>query len=520
MVEVVWNLLTEPLFRVRLPNTPSTDTLSLPALLAALSDKGIDAFLALQPHQSHAWHAFLVQLAAMALHRSGRETPPKDEPTWQILLRGLTPDHTDDAPWCLVVKDLAKPAFMQPPVPEGSLKRFKGPLKEPDRVDVLITAKNHDIKITRIQRPETDHWIYALMSVQTMGGFFGSGNYGIARMNGGFSSRPNVGLSPGVDLGRSFCRDCAVLLASYETIRADYGYPERNGLTLLWVEAWDGTKQLPLSRLDPYFLEICRRFRLTVHKNNLGAWLRPSAGTRILAKESKGRTGDPWVPIKGKEKTSLSVSRDGFTYKRIRELVFGEGYDIPPALHFHAVDRNSTMELVARCLVRGQGKTEGYHERRIPMPSRARSIFSDPKEREKLAKRAKNRVEEAAVMNTNILNPALLTLLQCVPEKLNWKDRRADGWRGQFETLVDQDFFNHLWADLARHSEEARHNWQQFLWDCARKILTSAEGAISLPAARRYKAIAAAERIFHGAVRKHFEDLYPQTVKRRDESDA
>jgi CRISPR system Cascade subunit CasA len=41
-----------------------------------------------------------------------------------------------------------------------------------------------------------EHWFYALLTLQTMQGFLGAGNYGISRMNGGFASRPSVGLAP------------------------------------------------------------------------------------------------------------------------------------------------------------------------------------------------------------------------------------------------------------------------------------------------------------------------------------
>ncbi len=37
-------------------------------ILAALSADAVVAFPALRPHQRQAWHAFLVQVAAMALH--------------------------------------------------------------------------------------------------------------------------------------------------------------------------------------------------------------------------------------------------------------------------------------------------------------------------------------------------------------------------------------------------------------------------------------------------------------------
>ena len=47
---------------------------SLPEVYAALLADGVDAFPALRPHQRHAWHAFLVQLGAMAGIRPASST--------------------------------------------------------------------------------------------------------------------------------------------------------------------------------------------------------------------------------------------------------------------------------------------------------------------------------------------------------------------------------------------------------------------------------------------------------------
>ncbi len=83
---------------------------------------------------------------------------------------------------------------MQPQVPEGSLANFRNAAAEPDAIDVLITSRNHDLKAARCANSEPEHWLFALVSLQTMQGFPGAGKYGISRMNGGFASRPAVGL--------------------------------------------------------------------------------------------------------------------------------------------------------------------------------------------------------------------------------------------------------------------------------------------------------------------------------------
>ena len=65
--------------------------LTMPQVFARLSDPVAStvAFIALQAHQSHAWHAFLVQVAAMALHRAGERTPWTSPERWRQALVAL-----------------------------------------------------------------------------------------------------------------------------------------------------------------------------------------------------------------------------------------------------------------------------------------------------------------------------------------------------------------------------------------------------------------------------------------------
>ena len=121
------NLLTHPVLTVT-----GGVKMSLPALLAAMARGEARGFSALRPHQRPAWHMFLVQLGALALWTAGRDTVPAEPADWAVILRGLTPDHADDAPWCLVVEEPAKPAFLQPPDPGGLTW---SPLATPDALD-------------------------------------------------------------------------------------------------------------------------------------------------------------------------------------------------------------------------------------------------------------------------------------------------------------------------------------------------------------------------------------------------
>ena len=148
------NLLVDPVLTLS-----NGERVSLPALFAAMARDEVRGFSALRPHQRPAWHMFLVQLAALSLWNSGHDDLPDVEAEWTAAMRRLTQGHEDDGPWRLAVEDESRPAFMQAPVPQG-LKWSQ--VSTPDALDMLITARNHDLKqaIARVAEPED--WIYAL----------------------------------------------------------------------------------------------------------------------------------------------------------------------------------------------------------------------------------------------------------------------------------------------------------------------------------------------------------------------
>ena len=233
----MFNLLTEPLIRFNQPGGERTEA-SLPDVYAALMNDNVTSFPAQRPHQRHAWHAFLVQLGAMAIHQAGRNSPPEDADEWGLLIRGLTPHYPDDEPWHLVVDDITKPAFMQPPAcSKEREKDYRDGISTPDELDMLVTSKNHDLKSAVAARASLDDWTFALSTLQTMEGFGGAGNYGISRMNGGLGNRPAFALAPsGGGLGSHVRRDITALLEYLPVLLAEHGMPE-DGHTLLWDSA-------------------------------------------------------------------------------------------------------------------------------------------------------------------------------------------------------------------------------------------------------------------------------------------
>ncbi len=495
---MMYSLLDDPLFRVRLPDN-TVQGASLPQILHRLTQDNLLSFEALQAHQQQPWHSFLVQLAAMTTAREADGAPPANADEWRDALLSLA--DGDDAAWHLVVADVSCPAFLQSPVPAGTLDDagYKADVPTPDQLDVLITSKSHDVKARRIRHPEPEHWIYALVTLQTMEGFLGRGNYGVVRMNGGFGNRPLVGLSPDLSWGDHFRRDVDVLLSERDALSERYTL---DGPALLWTRPWDGAKDsaIPLADCDPYFLEICRRIRFQDDDGDLVCWRANTKGQRVDAPDSlNGDTGDPWTPIEKSSGKALTLPGEGFTYDRLQDIVFEGEYAPPPALQFRDSD-DGHMYVVARALVRGQGKTEGLHHRIVPVPNDALANLRKKSEREQLAQRAQNRVERVQEVQRSVLYPAIGTLLGGGDtEAIDFED--VAPWLDAFDRTVDARFFEALWASVDMSDREAREHWASLLWEEAQTQFDDAEDHAPSSSTRYWRARSSARTIFHGAAR-------------------
>jgi len=512
-----YSLLDEPLFSVQTQEDGRSE-LSLPQILGRLASNKIMSFDALQPHQRQAWYCFLVQLAAIALARNGKQRLVTSTSRWRELLLALTAG--DELPWCLVVEDVLQPAFMQSPVPEGSLNEagYKADIITPDDLDILVTSKNHDVKMHRITHPGIEHWIYALITLQTMQGVLGRDNYGIVRMNSGFGNRPLVGMTPNLNWGTRFQRDAAVLLSARARLAEQYNY-NLDGFALLWLLPWDGSKSggLPLDRCDPLFIEICRRIRFMETNGALCCWRTNTQATRIAgAKEFKGVTGDPWTPIDKENTKALTVDKWGFSYHKLHEILFTGKYAESIALETTDAEQDGAF-VTATTLARGQGETGGWHNRVVPVPSKAIRLFGSSSQRKELATRAQEQVDIASDVQKHILYPALRALLN-VGSKKKVDSGKLNRWTNAYDADVDDVFFQQLWDSLDLARDEARRRWQQQLFNFAHKQLVGAIKSTPLPSIRQYRAISAAESIFYGSAHKHLNKLF-QNQEEKEEHD-
>jgi CRISPR system Cascade subunit CasA len=468
---------------------------SLPGLLALLATGELGDFPRLRTHQFHPWCMFLTQLAAIALHRAGRSDPRLSEDSWRKLLLALTAGKHE--PWCLSVEDLSQPAFFQPPVPEGTIDDWKR-CESPDDIDILVTSKGHDVKTGLMHGDDAEAWVYALSTLQTMQGYPGRGYNRVARMNGGYGSRPRIGLASDHTLSSRFLRDVDVLLASWPRL-VERGYRD-NGLALVWTQAWDGAASLAMPELTPHFVEVCWRIRCRQDGASIGCLYATTQARRCLPEVDNGDVGDPWVPIE-RDKGALSVGAGGFHYQLLTRLVFEGDFEPAPAQTLRDGDGDPVL-FIASALARGQGKTEGLHERTLALAGTVRLQLGQADARAKLGKRASERVIRAKMIGSKVLFPAL--------KKLASGGKVVDD---SLDARVDEIFFDHLFVTLELSDEPARLAWDERLRDLGWNELQRAIERSCIAEARQFKAISDAESMFNGCLRKNFPDLVATQAK-------
>ena len=510
----MFNIISEAVIRMH-TRTGSQEISSLPGVYAALMQDEVEAFPSLRPHQRHAWHAFLVQLGAMAIHRAGVGELPADSAQWADLIRGLTLDYPEDEPWQLVVDDITKSAFMQPPARSKERETdYKSTVATPDELDMLVTSKNHDLKSVMATRASADDWIFALITLQTMEGFGGAGNYGISRMNGGLGSRPAFTLAPSEGPGAHARRDITALLEYRPILLAEFPMTD-GGAGLLWTTPWDGTaaKSLPANQLEPFYIEVCRRIRLRAHTDGTLYGIRTSSkAARIEGKDLKGRTGDPWVPVNTKrDGLPLTLAAGGFTYKRVTEYLTEWGPPLllrPPQSEKNSPD---TMQLVARAMVRGQGKTEGYHERIIPLRHKTIRLFGRAGGTRELGDIARERIEQVGIIQRILSHAIQVFAARGDADKVSPEHRTlARPWLNKLDEIVDRTFFEDLQTEFEADDDggrqSIRNRWllndnKDGVVDHARSVLHDAEDSLPCRAIYRYCARVNAEGLFEGRIR-------------------
>ena len=513
-------LLTDSLIRVQ-STSGQVERLSLPQVLGRMSCAEALDFPMLRPHQQSAWHAFLVQLAFLALELAEATDPPTDAAAWQALLRGLTPNHPGDEPWCLVVDDWQQPAFLQSPCLPGAQADYKRVLASAQEIDLLITSKNHDEKVgkmPRISSDDADLVVFSMVSLQGFAGYLGAGNFNTMRMNGGFASRAQFRLVFKRGSGPEFLRDLGVLLSQTERLWED-AIEHSIGTTpvphrLLWLAPW-GDAALTLNSVHPLCLEVCRRIRLRLTGGRLQALTAGSKSARVDAKLRNGKVLDPWLPlVKEGEGKALTAMASTFSYRLLSPVLFdGQRYELPLLASPRAAE-DSAGVLVAQVLVGGSGKTDGLLRREVPISRLSLRKFNNA--RAELALRARRFIEIASTLQGKVLRAALLQFIDGSAEP-DWKNgdfaKYVVRWTEHFDQQVDEVFYEALFdtieAELTDQPAEAQ--WLQTLLPLARVMFQRATEALPSRDRSRLIALARAEQLFSGGLIKQFGALLPLT---------
>ena len=359
----------------------------------------------------------------------------------------------------------------------------------PDGLDMLITTRNHDLKVAVAQQARPADWIHALVSLQTMEGFSGPTWYGASRMNGGSSSRAMLTLAPALPDGKTvhpsrwWQRDTRRLLADRSGVR---------GIALVWLKDWPDGMQLRVGEdLDPLYIEICRRIRISQNEGRLQATKAGSKAARII--NVNGMTDDPWAPTNIAKPRSFTLGHSGeFSYVRLCDLLYSGGWT-PAPLCKPAEGDSQDMLLVPEAFARGNSKTGGFRSRVVPI---SRSVVKGL-----LGEIATDQsallIEDIRRIDRALRNGLALIAANGLRDAVGPDHyARTRAGRARLDQEADAMFFPVLWRMLDAPSSEARlqirAQFMQDLAERARRIFREALPAIPSTAVFRPRAKARA----------------------------
>lgn len=429
--------------------------LGLARLLEELSKDTVEELPRLRPHQEHIFYMLVAQLAGLVDARS----EAGGVADWDGALRSLAGDSA--SAWCLFAPR-TQPAFLQPAMHGLDPKR----VQTPDALDILVTAKNHDLKRGVIDPCDVELWLYALIALQTAQGFSGAGCYGIARMNGGYGNRPLVNLTGQIRWGQRFQADRDRMRSTRAAALTRFG--SRCQSPLLWTIPWNGRTSLDPSEIDPWAIEVCRQIRLEREQDRIFAVTLTSTAPRVAASHMFGDVGDPWVPVS--DGKSLTIGSSGFHARVVADIL---------AMGVAGVTIHATA------LARGQGKTEGFHQRSIAVPA-----MSDA-QRDAAILRLYDWLELTKKIKLKALFPSIRALGAKAVEL-------SERWISALSSQVDAEILPHLFQSL-EDPAAAELKFRVLLRDLGGQALVRISRSIPVPSARRWTARLDAEITYRHA---------------------
>jgi CRISPR system Cascade subunit CasA len=490
------------------------ERVSFPRLMSVIMDPAIHAFSLdhVQAYQYPAVHMFIATLIADALARhpeimddvstmaSGFESALIERSAMDIamgdammknkgavaaLRRRVSVDDAARAAWSLHQPDGTIPAFMQtavlpsadaiPIIPcEGKdIRNYPVWGSNPKEISSLLFGPQHSIKAGFSNNAMTmDQWselvVYGLIDAQTMSGYGGRGNPGIAKMNGGASTRVMSGIRPSGHISGWIRRDAEILYEALVNHRADaFSNPafERSGVLCLWCIPWNGEKEEGITpgvtvKIHPLVIEVCRRIRVHV-ADDARVVLKSTSDQRFsktYTEASCGITDDPWshIEISGDKQKGKTWVRDSLSNKAMISAISGgevygkKGVSIRPSLLTSAssdIDGNRPMEWYIAFVERGMCKTAGFHQRSIPVPGTVAKRMGDSMYIQTINALAHRMLKEEERLRGQCIH-ALMKMRSGtdLSQPSLDKDPRVQKSMDQFSVMVDDIFFTTLWS--------------------------------------------------------------------------
>ena len=319
-------------------------------------------------------------------------------------------------------------------------------------------------------------------------------------------------------LGARFVRDASILLETREReldVTSHLGYPKYGGCGLTWIVPWPEEQQLQLKDLDIWFIEVCRRVRLYQDGTRLAARKGISKSQRVNAKHLKGVLGDPFAPIHKTKAKSLTLGRTGFDYRLLIDLLLSGEWKMPLlALLGPTEQSGQTMGLLAEAFVRGQGRTEGFRSRILPLSGAVTQSLGLYKR--KLHELALQQVREIEVFSKAIR----LGLARCAIggddlrelKKQHYAHGRPASLR--FDRVADGLFFDYLWDRFEAQEksadalEAAENRFARVLYNAAKRAFEAALPAVPCARVFRYRAETQARSAFFRSIWSEFPHIF------------
>lgn len=495
------NTLTEPFVNVEALS--GKKDLTLPGVLAEMAQGNITSFCHLRFFQKASFHAFCVQLAALAMKNAEISDIPVTEEAWLNLIRGLTLSQTkeeSDDPWCLTTA-FNRPAFLQPPVPD-MYKSDGNNSEDSDRLtppDVLVTAKNHDTKSPLLGHLSDDFWFFSLINFQTMKAYGGRGNYGISRAFSAYSARPFVGVKSNKNLSYHWQSDLRKILTAN---LQDTLYDSNDGLALTWIVPWNNSEKndgqdsstdaLQFKSLSPLYIEISGRVRL--RRGNDGRLLVnvfPSSGKRIYGSQN-GLTNDFWTPNflkvlqedkKTGEKNGIWRSwthsgEDDLSYQDIARILKNDAENKKSmASEIYGTDSTSGLVFYATSFSFGKCVVHGFSDVEIPISELIKRGFRPQEAVDKFANTVQEMALDVAEMAKYLDWAASLLLTNA---SLDMKKERDPGFKKEYNWRVGKHYYEFVKNILQASNEpeqveEIRKRWLMMLYSEAVTVLKNLE---------------------------------------------